>query len=127
MTEMREKIARAIANTQWDRACSALGTPNYPRGNDWTRFLPEADAILALIEPLIKDNEELKHDIERQMTIANIECNEAERLREALEAIDKTAFIAVSTDSDETAHVAVESIHDIASATLSPKSEKQDD
>jgi hypothetical protein len=27
----------------------------------------------------------LKHDLERQMTIANTECNEAEKLREALE------------------------------------------
>jgi hypothetical protein len=44
---------------------------------------------------------------------------EVAELREALRAIDETAFVAVTSTSAETKAVAAESIHDIASAALS--------
>jgi hypothetical protein len=36
------------------------------------------------IEALIAENQQLRHDLERQMTIANEQVNEVERLRDAL-------------------------------------------
>jgi hypothetical protein len=83
MTEMREKIARAIHGNEawWDRTVE----------DEKDSYRRQADRVLALIAPVMEENEALKHDLERQMTIANIECNEAERLREALE--DAVALI----------------------------------
>jgi hypothetical protein len=45
--EMVERVARAIAGAQWDRACTALGIPNYPREGNWSALLPEARAAIA--------------------------------------------------------------------------------
>jgi predicted methyltransferase MtxX (methanogen marker protein 4) len=46
---MVERVARAIAGAQWDRACSALGIPNYPRGGNWSALIPEAQAAIDAI------------------------------------------------------------------------------
>jgi hypothetical protein len=86
---MRDKIARAISDPVSLEDCS----PWYRKD-----LLDMADRVLALIAPVMEENEALKHDLERQMTIANIECNEAERLRSALEP-----FAAMAEYLDDTA------------------------
>lgn len=42
---------------------------------------PDGPAAAAAIERLEAEIADLKHDLERQMTIANIECNEAEEAK----------------------------------------------
>jgi hypothetical protein len=54
-----------------------FGEENVASWNTRTAYDPD--------KRLSQEVDELKHDLERQMRIANIECNEAERLREALE------------------------------------------
>jgi hypothetical protein len=101
------------------------------------RAIELTDRLLALIEPVMEENRALKHDLERQMTIANIECNEAERLREALEILADVAEQRRVKDFDPDSRVTVLETRtkdildfhealDNARATLSPKSEKQD-
>jgi hypothetical protein len=46
---MVERVARAIACAYWDRDCSAIGTPNYPRGENWSSFVPVAQAAIDAI------------------------------------------------------------------------------
>jgi hypothetical protein len=50
MTDIVEEMAKAIAGAQWDRACSALGIPNSPRGGNWSALLPEAQAAYTIVE-----------------------------------------------------------------------------
>ena len=87
------EVAASIRSALY-RACSNM--PNYPKGivepfvaahhrhgydqgyyDGCARQLTQSDALQAEIE-------NLRHDLERQMTIANEQVNEAERLREAL-------------------------------------------
>jgi hypothetical protein len=94
MTEMREKIARALARR--------VGTED-----SWQCWTNEADAVLALIAPVMEENERWK-----------LACGEA---RNTLDRI-----IGVVNRSDISPKGRLASIESIARAALSPKSEKQD-
>lgn len=48
---MVERVAKAIANCEWDNVCSALGMPNFPRGSNWTAKLPQARAAIEAMRP----------------------------------------------------------------------------
>jgi hypothetical protein len=52
-----ERVARAIANHEWDAACSALGTPNMPRGGNWTAKLAVARAAIEALQSEIQPTE----------------------------------------------------------------------
>lgn len=45
-----EMVAKAIASCEWDQACTALGTPNLPRGGNWTAKLPQARAAITALQ-----------------------------------------------------------------------------
>jgi hypothetical protein len=90
-----EAVARAIREAQYPNGTSwddweeyHAANPGRFDGRDESRRL--AKAALAAIpvsgeaERLREENEGLKHDLDRYMKIANIECNEAERLGKAL-------------------------------------------
>jgi hypothetical protein len=76
-----ERVARAIAAGKRDPR-----TPPEEIDRVWTAYCGQARAALAADDSeLAKENADLIHDLERQMTIANIECNRAEDYRDLLE------------------------------------------
>lgn len=103
------EVAASIRSALY-RACSNM--PNYPKGivepfvaahhrhgydqgyyDGSTRQPTQSDALR-------EENERLRHDLERQMTIANEYVNEVERLREALEALERIAVIKADDGED---------------------------
>jgi len=78
-----ERVARALAQADGIEICSDATYALSSYGH-------KAQAALAAMrqptqsDALKAENEQLRHDLERQMTIANEHVNEAERLREAL-------------------------------------------
>lgn len=81
---------------------------------------------MSLIEELRKEARKLRDDAlplraaKYEAIAQQLEAMQAEieRLREALVAIDNSAFIGSTSDSQEAKQVALESIHDIARASL---------
>jgi hypothetical protein len=88
-------------------------------GGYWTT---EAADLLALV---MEENEALKHDLEQQMTIANIECNEAERLRTVLGNVRRVADRATRGPGPSGAPSDAEFIIELIDTALSPKSEEK--
>jgi hypothetical protein len=124
MTEMREKIARACSipqhHTTWDTLT----------WQEKDLFYMQADYVIALIEPVMEENEGLKHDLDRYMKIANAECNEAERFKNALnfyasENNWRSCTVYMCGHGAINCNAMVDKGNK-ARAALSPKSEKQD-
>jgi hypothetical protein len=107
MTEMREKIARAIEDNLKSQGIRVVidiaAQPDVRHICDGMLSLGAlADAVLALIEPVMEEND---------------------RLRVALQTIADDSYEPVTVYDDVSF---TEAAANIASAALSPKSEKQD-
>jgi hypothetical protein len=46
---LEKAVAKAIAEAQWDKSVTMLGTPNYVRGAGWETLMPEARAAIAAL------------------------------------------------------------------------------
>ncbi len=76
-----QRVARAIAA---HKRKLPVNDPAVDRV--WSGYCGQARAVLAADDSaLAQENSDLVHDLERQMTIANIECNIAEERRDLLE------------------------------------------
>jgi hypothetical protein len=82
MTEMREKIARAIAEklipVAWESKSGALAEI------DGDSIVEAADAVLALYAPVMEENERLREAVEDIAKLARPQSYASERARAAL-------------------------------------------
>jgi GGDEF domain-containing protein len=104
----------------WNEAAS---TPTLPaNGDDLVERLHYISAILEANKDKFAVPDHIAAKVVTlQQAATRIRAQEAEieGLRDALRAIEQTAFIGATTTSDETLHVSVESAHDIARQALS--------